>query len=94
MKLYYARNSRAVRVAWLLEELGLSYEIESFELGSSDMRSDTYRALHPMGRVPTLVDGICNIVKVAAGNAHTIALGEDGSAYSWGQAFYGALGLT
>ena len=57
MKLYYARNSRAVRVAWLLEELGLSYEIESFELGSSDMRSDTYRALHPMGRVPTLVDG-------------------------------------
>ena len=32
MKLYYARNSRAVRVAWLLEELGLSYEIESFEL--------------------------------------------------------------
>ena len=57
MKLYYARNSRAVRVAWLLEELELSYEIESFELGSPDMRSDTYRALHPMGRVPTLVDG-------------------------------------
>ena len=57
MKLDYARNSRAVRVAWLLEELDLGYEIESFELGSPDMRSDTYRALHPMGRVPTLVDG-------------------------------------
>ena len=57
MKLYYARNSRAVRVAWLLQELDLGYEIESFELGSPDMRSDTYRALHPMGRVPTLVDG-------------------------------------
>jgi len=44
--------------------------------------------------VPTLVDGICNIIKVSAGNAHTIALGADGSAYTWGQSFYGALGLS
>ena len=44
--------------------------------------------------VPTLVDGICNIKKVACGSAHTLALGEDGTVYSWGQAFYGALGLT
>lgn len=34
--------------------------------------------------VPTLVDGICNIIKVSAGNSHTIALGADGSAYTWG----------
>ena len=44
--------------------------------------------------VPTLVDGICNIIKVSAGNAHTIALGADCSAYTWGQSFYGALGLS
>jgi alpha-tubulin suppressor-like RCC1 family protein len=43
--------------------------------------------------VPTLVDGISNIVKVACGNSHCLALGQDGVAYSWGQAFYGALGL-
>ena len=54
-------------------------------LGNSELRSVN---------VPTLVDGICNIVKVSAGNAHTIALGDDGSAYSWGQSFYGALGLN
>ena len=65
MKLYYARNSRAVRVAWLLEELDLSHEIERFELGSPDMRSDTYRALHPMGRVPTLVDGDITLFEAA-----------------------------
>ncbi len=39
MKLYYAQNTRAVRVAWLLEELGLDYEIEKFELGGRDMRA-------------------------------------------------------
>ena len=44
--------------------------------------------------VPTLVDGISGIVKVSAGNSHTLALSEEGTAYSWGQAFYGALGLA
>lgn len=53
-------------------------------IGNSEMRSVN---------VPTLVDGISNIVKVACGNAHCLALASDGTAYSWGQAFYGALGL-
>ncbi len=44
--------------------------------------------------VPTLVEGICNIIKVACGNSHSIALGSDGVAYTWGQAFYGALGVA
>ena len=51
--------------------------------GNPDMRSCN---------VPTLVDGLSNIKKVSCGAAHTLALGEDGRAYSWGQAFYGALG--
>ncbi len=54
-------------------------------IGTSEVRSVN---------VPTLVEGICNIVKVACGNSHTIALGSDGIAYTWGQAFYGALGVS
>lgn len=58
MKLYYAQNSRAVRVAWLMEELGLDYEIEKFALGDREMRSPDYLSkVHPMGRVPALEDG-------------------------------------
>jgi glutathione S-transferase len=56
MKLYYARNSRAVRVAWVLEEMGLDYEIQKFELGDRAMRAPEYRSVHPMGRVPALED--------------------------------------
>ena len=66
MKLYYARNSRAVRVAWLFEELGLDYEIERFDLGSKEMRSPEYLKLHPMGRVPTLEDGSIKIFESGA----------------------------
>ena len=57
MKLYYARESRAVRVAWILEELGLEYEVHKFSLGERSMREPEYLALHPVGRVPTLQDG-------------------------------------
>ena len=57
MKLYFAPGSRAVRIAWLLEELGLDYELERFELGGAAMRTPDYRSVHPMGRVPALQDG-------------------------------------
>ena len=57
MKLYYAPNSRAVRVAWVLEELGLSYDVKKFTLGAREMREAPYLSKHPMGRVPTLEDG-------------------------------------
>lgn len=54
LKLYYARNTRAERVAWLLEELGLDYEIEKFSLGDPAMRGPDYLRIHPAGRVPAL----------------------------------------
>ena len=56
MKVYYAPNSRAVRVVWLLEELGLDYDIERFKLGDKAMRSPEYLSVHPMGRVPAIED--------------------------------------
>ena len=66
MKIYYAQNSRAVRVAWLLEELNLKYEIKKFGLGSKEMRSPEYLEIHPMGRVPTLEDGSVKIFESGA----------------------------
>lgn len=57
MKLYFAPNSRAVRTAWLLEELGLDYKVERFALGDKAMRAPEYTSKNPNGRVPTLEDG-------------------------------------
>jgi glutathione S-transferase len=57
MKLYYAQYSRAVRVAWLLEELELLYEIETFSIGDKALRDPKFKTLHPLGRVPVLTDG-------------------------------------
>jgi glutathione S-transferase len=66
MKIYHAANTRSVRIVWLLEELGLPYEIESFKLGDAKMRSPEYLKVNPMGRVPTLEDGAVRLSESGA----------------------------
>ena len=78
MKLYYSRRSRAVRVAWLLEELAMDYDVVSFPLGDKAMRSPEYKALHPMGRVPTLQDGDVTLFESGAIIQYILAKYGDG----------------
>ena len=66
MKIYHAPNTRSVRILWLFEELGLSYELEHYKLGDSEMRTPEYRKIHPMGRVPVLEDGAVKIFESGA----------------------------
>jgi len=49
--------SRAVRTVWLLEELGLPYELNAMAFSPKDLKSDEHRARHPLGRIPVLEDG-------------------------------------
>lgn len=57
LKLHHAPNSRAGRIVWLLEELGLPYELNKMKFHPSDLKSDEHRGRHPLGRVPVLEDG-------------------------------------
>jgi len=66
MKIYYAPGTRAVRIVWLFEELGLPYELERFKLGDASMRDPAYLKINPMGRVPTLKDGDVTISESGA----------------------------
>ena len=66
MKLHYAQNSRAVRVAWLLEELKLSYTIEKYQVGDRFLRQPEYKKIHPLGRIPVLEDNDITIFESGA----------------------------
>lgn len=66
MKLYYAPESRAVRTAWLLYEMGLDFIIEKFYIGDPKMRTPEYLQKNPMGRVPLLEDGDISISESTA----------------------------
>lgn len=57
LKLHFAPNSRAGRIVWLLEELGLEYEINKMSFHPKDLKSDEHRSRHPLGRIPVLEDG-------------------------------------
>ncbi len=58
MKLYWAPQTRSIRVVWMLEEAGLDYEVERITLGAPDTVANTeFMTASPMGKVPALVDG-------------------------------------
>lgn len=66
LKLYHAPQTRSTTVRWMLEEIGEPYEIVRLNLKAGDQQKPEYRALNPMGKVPTLVaDGVA-ISEVAA----------------------------
>ncbi|HSI00996.1 MAG TPA: glutathione S-transferase family protein [Reyranella sp.] len=53
---YSAPNTRAIRVLWLLEELGVKADIKSLPYPPRKLRPD-YLAVNPTGLVPLLIDG-------------------------------------
>lgn len=57
LKIYGMANSRSMRVAWALEEIGAGYEYVKVDLFKGEGRGPAYLALNPGGKVPVLVDG-------------------------------------
>ncbi|ACG74676.1 glutathione S-transferase domain protein [Anaeromyxobacter sp. K] len=66
MKLYYAPRTRATRPRWLLEELGVPYELVRLDRAAGALRTPEHLARHPMGRVPVLEDGDARLFESAA----------------------------
>lgn len=54
--LYHVPGSRSTRSLWLLNELGIEYEIVEMAFDMKVLRAPKYLAIHPLGRVPCLVD--------------------------------------
>lgn len=55
---HHLNNSRSQRVLWLLEELGLEYEVKRYQRDRQTMLAPPeLRAVHPLGKSPVIVDG-------------------------------------
>ncbi|MCF6324032.1 MAG: glutathione S-transferase family protein [Gammaproteobacteria bacterium] len=55
--LYFHPGTRAVRPRWLLEELGVSYDLVLVNLGEGEHKRRPYLAINPAAKVPALTDG-------------------------------------
>ncbi|MFM0210997.1 glutathione S-transferase [Paraburkholderia sediminicola] len=54
---HHLNNSRSQRVLWLLEELGVPYEIKRYERDPKTMLAPPeLRAIHPLGKSPVITD--------------------------------------
>jgi glutathione S-transferase len=67
LTVHHLNNSRSQRVLWLLEELGMPYEIKLYERDSvTRLAPPALRAIHPLGKSPVLVDGDVTVAETGA----------------------------
>jgi glutathione S-transferase len=64
--LYHHPYSRAATVVWMLEEIGIDYELRFVDLFSGANKSKEIVALNPMGKLPILTDGEQVVTETAA----------------------------
>lgn len=58
IRVHHLNHSRSQRVLWLLEELGLPYEIVRYERDPKTMLAPPeLRKVHPLGKSPVVTDG-------------------------------------
>jgi glutathione S-transferase len=58
LKVHHLNNSRSQRILWLLEELGVPYEIVKYErMSPVPLAPPELKAVHPLGKSPVLEDG-------------------------------------
>jgi glutathione S-transferase len=64
---HHLNNSRSQRILWLLEELGLPYEIWRYQRDPKTMLAPaSLREVHPLGKSPVVTDGTLTLAESGA----------------------------
>ena len=64
---HHLNNSRSQRVLWLLEELGLPYDLRRYQRNQQTLLAPPeLKAVHPLGKSPVVVDGDLTLAESGA----------------------------
>jgi glutathione S-transferase len=64
---HHLNNSRSQRILWLLEELGVPYEIKRYERDAkTQLAPAALKQVHPLGKSPVIQDGPHTLIESAA----------------------------
>ena len=64
---HHLNNSRSQRILWLLEELGVPYEIQRYQRDpETQLAPPELRAVHPLGKSPVITDGPVTVAETGA----------------------------
>jgi glutathione S-transferase len=78
LSVHHLNNSRSQRVLWLLEELGVPYELVRYQR-QPDLRAPAeLRAIHPLGKSPVITDAGNTIAESGAITEYIVDVYGDG----------------
>jgi glutathione S-transferase len=94
LRIYGIARTRAFRVLWVANELGLDYEHLPIEIGDAGARTPEFLAINPNGRLPVIADGdfvlfeslaitLYLAKKHAAGTLYPATLQGEAGAWQW-----------
>ncbi|MFL1542531.1 glutathione S-transferase family protein [Pseudomonas sp. O39] len=64
---HHLNNSRSQRILWLLEELGLPYEVKRYQRDpKTNLAPPELKAINPLGKSPVIEDGSLVLIESAA----------------------------
>ncbi len=66
LTLYHCNGARSMRSLWLLNEMGIAFELKELPFSMEGLRTPEYLAFSPLGRVPCLVDGDVSVFESGA----------------------------
>ncbi len=76
---HHLENSRSQRLLWLLEEMGLSYDIEHYKRDAvTSLAPPSLRAVHPLGKSPVLTDEDITLAESGAIIEYLVTEYDDG----------------
>ena len=87
LTVHHLRKSQSERIVWLCEELGLDYTLQCYDRdATTQLAPPDYKALHPVGTAPVIVDGdttlgesgaIVDYIAAKYGKGRLVLLPED-----------------
>lgn len=76
---HHLENSRSQRILFLLEELGVDYEIKSYKRDpKTSLAPNALEAIHPLGKSPVITDGEVTVAESAAIVEYLVDRFDDG----------------
>jgi glutathione S-transferase len=67
LTLHHLNDSRSQRILWLLEELGVAYEMKHYQRDATTRLAPAeLEAIHPLGKSPVITDGEVRIAESGA----------------------------
>ena len=67
LTVHHLENSRSQRVLWLLEELGLAYQVKRYARDKkTSLAPPELAAIHPLGKSPVVTDGKAVVAETGA----------------------------